>query len=355
MKQKSFFDEENRLERLSLLGDQLETLSKAVDFEIFRPKLLEIWPLNERPKGGRPSWDVVLMFKTLYLKKKNNVGDDKLEFLINDRISWQRFLKLGLQDKVPDAKSIWLYGENLTKSGRMEDMFEYLDKVIEDHGIDSGDGVIVDATFHVRPQQKYNFEKKKYDKDQAKNPEDQAGVPPPDLSNPHKTRQIDKDADYGVKRNKPYFGYKNHVKVSAKTKLIKKATVTVASEADNTTTAGLVSKGDKNLWGDSAYRGEKTEEAIRKITEDININIVEGATKGHPLTAEQKVQNKEKSKIRCRVEHVFGHMAISMGGKFLRCVGIKRSTCQIQQKNLFYNLDRLSTLHMQGKIPRIVT
>ena len=353
MKQKSFLDEENRLERLSQLGDNLETLAKAVDFEIFRTRLLEIWPQKDLSNGGRPPWDAVLMFKILYLKEKNNVGDDRLEFLINDRMSWQRFLKLELSDKVPDAKTIWLYRENLVKSGKMQELFDHLDKTIDEHGIDSGDGIINDATFHVRPQQRYNLEKKKYEKDQAKKEEDRTGIAPPDMTNPHKVRQIDQEANYGVKRNKPHFGYKNHIKVSAKTKLIKKAVVTVASEHDNSVVDKLISKDDNDGYMDSAYRGEEVEARIRKINPTIKLHIVVGATKGHPLTKEQKESNKEKSKIRCRVEHVFGHMAVSMGGKFLRCVGKVRSTCRIQMKNLSYNLDRLSTLHRQGNAPRI--
>src|ERR1700727_2429179 len=105
--QPGFFDIDDRLKRLSALGDQLETFRSAVDFELFRPELNAVLSYTERTEGGRPPFDPVLMFKILVIQATNNLSDERAEFLINDRLSFMRFLGLGLEDRVPGARTIW--------------------------------------------------------------------------------------------------------------------------------------------------------------------------------------------------------------------------------------------------------
>ncbi|WP_173568063.1 transposase, partial [Acetobacter ghanensis] len=102
MTQSGFFDVEERLARLSGLGDQLEAFSRIVDFEVFRPELNKALAYSDGRKGGRPPFDPVLMFKILLIQTLNNLSDERTEYLINDRLSFMRFLGLGLSDRVPD-------------------------------------------------------------------------------------------------------------------------------------------------------------------------------------------------------------------------------------------------------------
>ena len=95
--------------RLSGLGDQLEAFSRTVDFEAFRPDLEQPLAYSGGSKGGRPPFGPVLMFKILVIQKLNNLSDERTEYLINDRLSFMRFLGLGLSDRVPDAKTLWLF------------------------------------------------------------------------------------------------------------------------------------------------------------------------------------------------------------------------------------------------------
>ncbi|NVN38774.1 transposase, partial [Komagataeibacter swingsii] len=116
MKQTGFFDVEERLARLSGLGDQLEAFSRTVDFEVFRPDLEKALAYSDDSKGGRPPFDPVLMFKILVIQTLNNLSDERTEYLINDRLSFMRFLGLGLSDRVPDAKTVWLCQKRLTQA-----------------------------------------------------------------------------------------------------------------------------------------------------------------------------------------------------------------------------------------------
>jgi len=115
-----FFDVEDRLAGLSKKGDDLERLTVVVDFELFRPELERAVPRADRAKGGRPPFDHVLMFKVLILQTQNNLSDERCEFYLRDRLTWMRFLGLGLGDPVPDANTIWMFREALTKAGAIE-------------------------------------------------------------------------------------------------------------------------------------------------------------------------------------------------------------------------------------------
>jgi IS5 family transposase len=119
-----FFDVEERLAGLSKKGDDLEQLAAVVDFELFRPELERAVPRADRAKGGRPPFDHVLMFKVLILQTQNNLSDERTEFYLRDRLTWMRFLGLGLGDAVPDANTIWTFREALTKGGAIEQLFE---------------------------------------------------------------------------------------------------------------------------------------------------------------------------------------------------------------------------------------
>jgi transposase, IS5 family len=126
-RQPGLFDLDERLRRLSDIGDQLEAFAAVVDFEMFRPDLDAALGYGDGSKGGRPPLDPVMMFKILVIQATNNLSDDRTEFLINDRLSFMRFLGLGLSDRVPDAKTIWSFRERLTRAGAIKTLFARFD------------------------------------------------------------------------------------------------------------------------------------------------------------------------------------------------------------------------------------
>jgi hypothetical protein len=89
MCQAGLFGLSDQLKRLSDCGDPLETMSRAVDFEIFRLALEKTLAYGERAKGDRPPYSRVAMFKVLILAAPNMVSDARIEFLIRNRLSWQ--------------------------------------------------------------------------------------------------------------------------------------------------------------------------------------------------------------------------------------------------------------------------
>ena len=255
-KPRGLFDEQIRLQKLSKKEDPLERLSSHIDFEYFR-KPLERSLSKERDisKGGRPSYDVVLMFKILILQRYYNVSDDGIEYAILDRLSFMRFLGLGINDEVPDAKTIWLFRDTLRKKGLIEELFNYLDKQLDKDGIIVHKGKLVDAAIVEVPIQRNSREENQELKD---------GKIPEDWSE-NKIRQKDTDAQWTRKNVQNFFGYKNHIKADTKTKLITGYIVTSANIKENVVVEELLDKkedGGQTLHGDSAYHSRELEADI---------------------------------------------------------------------------------------------
>lgn len=329
----SLFDEQDAMERLSKIGNPLEKISVVIDFEFFRASL-ESKLLNTEKKNnaGAKPYDVVMMFKILILQRYFGLGDSQVEFQITDRISFKKFLGLETGDKVPDEKTVWLFRENLTKSGLVEELFNQFIGFLDDKDLILNEGKMIDASFTVAPRQRNTKE----ENDKIKKGEGN------ELWNdkPNKKKHKDIDARWTKKNGEKFYGYKNHAKVDTKSKIINKYIVTDASVHDSQALDSLIDEKDKgqNLYADSAYTGEKQDNTITK-NQLIN-KVHEKGYRGKPLTEEQKASNKEKSKTRARVEHVFGFMEQSMNGLCLKSVGIKRATGIIGLINLTYNLFR---------------
>jgi transposase len=117
MSQPSFFDVEYQLDKINQINDFLCRLEELIDWSIFFDLLNQVRSYEKKSHAGRPAFDVLLMFKILILKTVYNLSDDQVELQIRDRLSFRAFLGLNFSDTVPDAKTIWLFGEQLAKLG----------------------------------------------------------------------------------------------------------------------------------------------------------------------------------------------------------------------------------------------
>lgn len=163
MNQLGFFDLPDHLKRLSDAGDPLEALDDAVDFEAFRPVLDAALGYGDGAKGGRRPYDPVSMFKVLILAAQNNVSDERMEFLIRDRLSWLRFLGFGLGKPTLDENTIALFREKLTDAGAIRGLFDEFDQQLQQSGYLPMGGQIVDATLVSAPRQRNNDEEERSD------------------------------------------------------------------------------------------------------------------------------------------------------------------------------------------------
>jgi IS5 family transposase len=138
-------DLDRRYAALSAAGDPLERLAVVIDFELFRTELEAALARSDRARGGRPPYDAVLMFKVPVLQTLSTLSDDQTAYQIRDRLSVMRFLGLALEDRVADAKTVWLFREQLTQAGAIERLFASFDAALRQAGYLAMAGQIVDA------------------------------------------------------------------------------------------------------------------------------------------------------------------------------------------------------------------
>ena len=312
--QPGFFDIDDRLRRLSGLGDQLEAFRAVLDFEIFRPELDAALAYSDGAQGGRPPFDPVMMFKILVIQARNNLSDERAEFLINDRLSFMRFLGLGLSDRIPDARTIWLFREKLTNAGAIGPLFECFDATLRQSGYIAMSGQIVDASLIAAPRQRNSEGEKKAIKE--------GRIPDDWKDKPAKLRQKDRDARWTVKFTKakpredgslptvdlaiPVFGYQNHISIDCGFGFIRQWSATDAAAYEGRRLReGLLDKTNtaSGVWADTAYRSAANEEFIRK--NGFVSHVHRKKPKGRAMPGAIRRANNAKSKIRSKVEHVF--------------------------------------------------
>jgi len=349
--QGGFFEVEERLKELSAKGDDLARLNAIVDFEVFRPDLVRAVPRSDGSKGGRPAFDHVFMFKVLILQASHSLSDERTEFLIKDRLSFMRFLGLGLSDTVPDANTIWTFREALTRAKlddkpAIEVLFRAYETALTRAGFLAMGGQIIDASIVAAPKQRNT------DGEKA---EIKAGcIPEAWKAKPAKLRQKDRDARWTMKWSKakpsddgsprldlavPAFGYKNHIGIDRRYGLIRTWMATDAARYDGAQLPGLISKRNtaSDVWADTAYRSKANE---RLLADNALVSrIHRKKPKRKPMPVNVARANGIKSKVRAAVEHVFARQKGPMG-LVVRTIGIARATVKIGLANITYNMKR---------------
>jgi transposase, IS5 family len=339
MGQLGFFDHDRRLAALSEKGDPLEAINALVPWETFRAGIeaVVLTPESERRStAGRKPLDAVLKFKMLVLQSLYNLSDEQAEYQVRDRLSFARFLGLGLEDTVPDATSLWLFRDALAKAGLIKTLFDQFGQHLAAKGYIARGGQIVDATIVAVPKQR---------NDRDANTAIKAGEMPEGWEEkPNKLAQKDRDARWTKKHGRSHYGYKNHVNVDAKHKLIRRYDVTDASVHDSRKLDGLLdaSNTSRVVFADSAYRSAETEAKLK--AQGLQSRIHTRATRKHPVSGRQDAANRKRSQVRARIEHVFGAQETSPGGRLVRTIGIVRAKAKIGLQNLVYNIRRMVIL-----------
>ena len=339
MIQPGFFDLSNRYEKLDKLGDPLPKIESIVDWEGFRPILETIRQKPRKSNAGRPPFDAVMMLKTLVLQSLYNLSDDQVEFQIRDRYSFQRFLGLTPEGVVPDAKTVWVFREELKRHGLIDKLFYQLNHQIESAGYVPRKGQIIDASIVEAPRQRNSRD----ENDRIK-----SGRTPDDWSET-KRRQKDVETRWTKKNEQRYYGYKNHISVDREHKLIRHWSSTPASVHDSQVFYELLDDGNTSgdVWADSAYWSGGREAELEEL--GYRSRIHRKGVRGKPLDGRGDAANRKRSSVRARVEHVFGQQ--SWFGVYIRTIGWARARLKIGMTNLAYNMRRFAWLSAHVRPP----
>jgi IS5 family transposase len=288
-----------------------------------------MFPTKDYSKGGRPAFSKLLLFKILLLQEYYGLSDEGIEYQINDRLSFMRFLDLTMDDKVPDQNTLWNFKESLKLENRAKRLFDVFLNDLRKHNLILNKGSIIDASIVKAPVQRNT----RVENDQIKNGDK------PEWSE-KKAKHKDVDARWTSKNGKSYYGYKNHIKVDQSSKLITSCHVTSAEVHDSQVVFELINKHDKghSLYADSAYSSAEIAEMLKIFK--IQGRIHKKGLRNKPLNKKELERNHKLSKKRCRVEHVFGFMRKRFKEVCVRTIGIVRTERDILMKNLVYNIHR---------------
>ena len=280
--------------------------------------LADLFDEADPARGGRPHYPLVMMLKCLLLQKWFHLSDPNLEETLRDRLSFRRFVGLGLTDDTPDETTLVIFRRRLRQAGKIEDLFTVTMSYLSEAGLMLEEGSLVDATIL----------------------ETSRGRTKADGSS---TR--DSAASFTAKGNQKFFGYKGHV-VTDKNGMVKDYAFDTASPHDSVLADQLMEKETKEVYAESAYRSKDREERLRQ--RGVKSGILHKRVRGQPeLTAQQKQENRLWAGIRARVEHVFGWMA-NMGYRRVRYRGLTRNALDFGLMVLAYNFKRAFSLIAQG-------
>ena len=294
----------------------LERVETAIRWYRFEKLLRRL-----RPEGaGRPPYDPLLMFKALLLQQWYALSDAELEEALNDRVSFRRFLALGLEDDAPDHTTLCRFRNRLVETGLAEKLFGEFDKQMEERGLMLKKGTMLDATLVA-----------------AATSRPPLGAEPQDTTDP--------DARFAARQGKSgsSYGYKAHIGVDCGTRLIRSAKLTSGNVNDTVVADDLVRFDEAAVYADKAY--DKTARRAMLRTYGIKDRIMHKSWGGGPaLSAWQKRHNKLISPIRAEVETVFAVLKRRMGYTRVRYRGLIKNAAHFFILAIAYNMRRVAAL-----------
>lgn len=293
-------------------NERLDRIASVAKWYRFRNLLKKLTP--EGP--GRPPFDPLIMFKTLLLAQIYNLSDAGMEEALNDRVSFRRFIGLGLEAAAPDHTTLCRFRNRLAQAGLMEKLFAEFDKQLEEAGLILKRGTIVDATLVETAS-----------------------------ARPTGGHGGDPDARFAKKQGKSgsTYGYKGHIGMDRGSELIRSARMTPANVNDTEVADKLIRFDEKAVYADKAYAKRERREMLKRA--GIEDGIMHKSWGGGPaLSARQKRLNKAIAPIRARVETVFAIFKRHMGYRRGRYVGLVKNSVQFLLVALAYNMRRASVL-----------
>lgn len=271
--------------------------------------------VEDRGQGGRPHVPVVMLLKCLMLAKWFGLSDPMLEGMLRDRLSFRRFVGLGLSDPTPDETTFVKFRNRLREAGHGSTLFDTTVAHLREQGLVLHEGTLVDATMIEAPKGRSKGDSLGTTKDQA--------------------------ASYTKKHGRTYHGYKAHIATDTRG-VITDYVFDTAKVHDSKHMDQLAASESKAVYADSAYM-DKARKA-RLESEGVFCGIIERRVRGQEqLTAEQDRHNRACASVRAIVEHAFAWMK-NMGYRFVRYRGLSRNGLDFALMAVAYNFKKSLSL-----------
>lgn len=293
---------------------RLDRLLALVDWDAFAAQLAGL-----RESGpGRPGYRPLLLFRALLLQSLYGLSDAELEEALADRLSFRRFVGLGLSEAVPDHTTLCRFRLRLVEAGLLERLFAELDRQLEAAGLVLKRGTMLDATLI----------------------ETGASARPP-----RGGVATDPQARFAKRKGKPgsVFGYKAHVGVDEGSGLIRSVLTTPANVNDTEPADALIRGDERAVWADAAYHTQAREAAL--VARGIKPRLARRPNKHHPrLPPRLKRYNRLIARRRAAVETTFATWKRRMRLVAIRYIGLAKAAAQVTLAAIAFNLRRWSAL-----------
>ncbi len=294
---------------------RLERLSELIDLA---PLAALVADLHAAPRG-RPSYPPLLMVKVLLLQQWYQASDPAMEEALWERLSFRRFVGLGLQDAAPDHSTISRFRRQVTTAGLTARLFAAVEAQLVARGVLVQQGTLVDATL-VEAQVR-----------RPKGGATGAGSP------------TDPDATWARRGPHARFGYKLHLGVDAGSELVRRAHLTPANVNETEVADQLIAGDEAAVYGDAAYGTHARSARLRDL--GIQDRLMRRPSKHHPqLSPAARRRHARIEQVRRPVEHVFGTLKRTYGYQRVRYRGLARNATAMWFMLPAYNLRRADRL-----------
>lgn len=256
---------------------------------------------------GQHQYDPALLFKMMFLQYLFNLSDRGIVEMAKDSLSFMNFLQVGRSEEIPEKTVLIRFRAELSKRGFGESLFAESIKQLKNEGIVIKGGAIIDSSIVEAKGRRTKNEKRR-----------------------------DKDARYARKHGTTFFGYKLHALVDSSRKAILQLEITPANIPDINVLERLVLKEKpKKLYADKGYAGNVIEGMLH--INGIQPRILRKKPKMQELSEKEYQRNNLLSKVRARVEHVFGRMKNELSMNKVRYYDIEKNTFFLNFISAIYN------------------
>jgi len=271
--------------------------------------------VEDQGQGGRPHVPVVMMLKCLMLAKWFGLSDPMLEGMLRDRLSFRRFVGLGLSDPTPDETTFVKFRNRLREAGHASTLFDATVAHLREQGLVLQEGTLVDATIIEASKGRKRDDGLGHTKDPA--------------------------ASYTQKHGRTYHGYKAHIATDTRG-VITDYVFDTAKVHDSKHIDELIEDEPHAVYADSAYMDQARK--ARLESEGVFCGIIERRVRGQDeLTPQQVRHNRLCASVRAIVEHPFAWMK-NMGYRFVRYRGLTRNGLDFALMAVAYNFKRSLSL-----------
>ncbi len=254
---------------------------------------------------GEPGWPPLTLFRALLLATWHDLSDVRLAEALDDRASFRRFCGFAAGEPTPERTAFVRFRAELVRRGLDRALFEAVTRQLDARGVVVRTGTLVDATL-LRS----------------------ASI------------QHDGEARWaGHRSHKPVHGYKAHVATDQDAVLIRGVEVTTANVHDAAELDAILPDAPGDTYGNSAFAGSRPEAAIRARGGTPRV-VHTGTWGGAEALARLQAHNAEVSRVRARIEKVFGTAKRCYGLRRMRWLGLAKASLQVRLTAMAYNLRR---------------